>query len=641
MPTPRVIPSPPPRLLLVGFAPAEREALDRLIEEDLELLHAEDEVEAAEILESQGPAVVCLGGGVAGERARRFVEQAQERHPEADTVFLVLAGGAELVRFQDLIDRDSLFYLSQEPVVDADLAAILRSAAASWASARRRRARAGRAPVSGSAPAWRVARIQAALDAARGIAVQRELSDAGALVVETVLDLVGADRAHYLVYDPREEILRAGEPDSIDERVESSAVGLVSFVVRTGRPVVRDRVGGDPRYEREADDPPGSGDERFLAVPMPSVSGRVRGVLVAVREAHRPSFSEEDRRVLQMLGGHVGPIFSQLLLQQNLDAKVSDDDALGDNPLFRKQAVEAHAEGLRDGGDLLRLSPAWASLAYKLILMVVVSALAFSLLGSLREYARGPAVVRTPGHREITAVNSGTVAAVEAEPGRRVGRGEVLVSLHDAQELAELRRLEREIEQQLLARLRAPADSSSERALIALRAQRDLARARLEEKVVRSPADAVVGSVRVRPGQHVGPGQVLVSLTAAEARPLVVALLPGQYLPQLEPGMRLRLELRGYAQSYQHLDIERVGDAAVGPEEARRIVGEDVASALALAGPVVLVEASFGSPTFEVGGERFRYHDGMYAVAEVPVRSDRILLALFPRLRTWWEAVGD
>lgn len=644
MPTSPVIatsrPTLRPILLLVGFGSQERETVEEIVGTEVELLYAEREREALEVLDERDVAVVCLGEGVRDDRALRLVEEMRSLHPDRAPVFLVLAGGKELEQFQELIDQDALFYLSQEPVVDADLAAILRSAARRWTSARRDRSTDPGRPATEVSPAQRISRMQSALDAARGVALQRDLSDAGALVIETVVDLVDADRAHYLIYDSAEEVLRAGELDSIDERVESSAVGLVSFVVHAGRPVMRDRVEEDPRYEREADDPPGSGRERFLAVPMPSVGGRSRGVLVAVRAPHRPPFSEEDRRMLQMLAGHVGPIFTQLVLQQTLDAKVSQREVLGDNPLFRRQAIEANAETLRDGGDLLQLSPGWANWTYKLILVVVVAALAFSLLGSLSEYARGPALVRIPGHREVTAVNSGTVKAVRAVPGRQVMEGAVLVELHGAQEMAELRRLEREIEQQLLARLRDPSDSASARALIALRAQWDLARTRLEEKVIRSPANALVGGVRVRPGQHVGPGQVLVSLTSPEARPSVVALLPGQYLPQLEPGMPLRLEVQGYAQSYQHLEVDRVSDAAVGPDEARRIIGEDVASSLALAGPVVLVEARFGSTTFEVGGDRFRYHDGMYAIAEVPVRSDRILLALFPRLRKVWEAIG-
>lgn len=640
MSEPRATSNRAPSLLLVGLPADTRASVERSVSGDVQILGARDEEEARVLMEEREPSVVCLGAGVPGERARRFVEAARECRPEAATVFLVLAGGAELTRFQELIDRDALFYLSAEPVTDADLAAILRSALVRWWTDRRRSATRPGSATGERLPARRISRMQQALDAARRVAMQRELGEAGALVTDTIASLLDADRGYYLVYDPVEEVLRAGEPESLDERVESSAVGLVSFVVRTGRAVARERIDADPRYERDADDPEGSGAERFLAVPMPGVDGRVRGVLAAVRAPHRPEFSDEDREVLQMLADQVGPTFGQLVLQQSLDAEISERDLLGDDPLFRREAVEAHTEGLRDRGELLRLSPGWAAWTYRLILGVVAAALAFSMLGSLREYARGPAVVRMPGHREVTAVTSGTVTAVEVESGFEVDEGDVLLRLHGGPELAELRRLEREIEQQLIARLRDPADVASEQSLITLRAQWELAQARLEETVVRAPEDAVVGSVRVRRGQHVAPGQTLVSLSASESEPVVVALLPGQYLPQVEQGMSLRLELRGYPQSYQRLEVHRVSDGAVGPAEARRVVGEDVADALAVSGPVVLVEARLGSATFEIGGERFEYHDGMYAVAEVPVRSDRILLALFPKLRQWWEALG-
>ena len=60
-------------------------------------------------------------------------------------------------------------------------------------------------------------------------------------------------------------------------------MGLVSFVLRTGRPLAVERIGADPRFDRDADDPKATGEERFAAVPVLAVDGRVLAVLAAVR----------------------------------------------------------------------------------------------------------------------------------------------------------------------------------------------------------------------------------------------------------------------------------------------------------------------------------------------------------------------
>jgi hypothetical protein len=126
---------------------------------------------------------------------------------------------------------------------------------------------------------------------------------------------------------------------------------------------------------------------------------------------------------------------------------------------------------------------------------------------------------------------------------------------------------------------------------------------------------------------------VLLSLAGEGGDPVVLALLPGQYRPLLKPGMDLRLELQGYQYIYQHLTVTSVENEVIGPAEAKRYLGEEIADAVTLTGPVVLVSARLPSATFEVEGKTRRFHDGMWAQAEVRVRSERVLVALIPALR--------
>ena len=63
------------------------------------------------------------------------------------------------------------------------------------------------------------------------------------------------------------------------------------------------------------------------------------------------------------------------------------------------------------------------------------------------------------------------------------------------------------------------------------------------------------------------------------------------------------------------------------------MLGAEVADSLHLVGPVVVVHGRLATPEFVVDGKTYRYHDGMLATAEVPVRTERIIVALLPALR--------
>jgi hypothetical protein len=157
---------------------------------------------------------------------------------------LLTAAGPDPAMFQDLIDEDRLFYLSQGELPARELSDLVRSAL----DRRRKSLEAEPAPAG----------LRQAVLAARRIAVQPDLASAGELLPLAVEEAVETDRAYCLLYDPEDDVLwsRASGLEG-EERHESSAVGLVSFVARTGRPVRVERATEDPRYEREADDPAG------------------------------------------------------------------------------------------------------------------------------------------------------------------------------------------------------------------------------------------------------------------------------------------------------------------------------------------------------------------------------------------------
>ena len=300
---------------------------------------------------------------------------------------------------------------------------------------------------------------------------------------------------------------------------------------------------------------------------------------------------------------------------------------------FRQEAVDYHA-GEHYEGALLRLSPRWTRWSYWLLLATLIAAGAYAAIGRIHEYASGPAVIRVEGRVDLTAKFEGTVATVSIQPGQRVTEGQPLVQFFMEQEQAEQERLKKEFELQLLKLLRDPSDDSARQSLSSLRAQRELAGARLRQRLVRAPRAGIVSDVRIRPGQHLGLGELILTIVGEDARLSMVALLPGRYRPMLRPGLPLRFELVGYRYEYRELRIESVGDEIIGPNEAKRYLGPGLADSIAIDGPVVLVRASLPSTRFLSDGESYQYFDGLHARAEARVRSEAIVLTLLPALKT-------
>jgi membrane fusion protein (multidrug efflux system) len=124
-----------------------------------------------------------------------------------------------------------------------------------------------------------------------------------------------------------------------------------------------------------------------------------------------------------------------------------------------------------------------------------------------------------------------------------------------------------------------------------------------------------------------------VSLNGEGTRFYVVAFVPGQFRPLLHPGMPLRVRLNGFSRATETTTIDSVGDEVVGPAEARRYLGPDVADVVTLTGPVVLVKATLDGNSFTSDDKHFNFYDGLTGNAEARVRSQRVLAVMVPGLR--------
>jgi membrane fusion protein (multidrug efflux system) len=298
--------------------------------------------------------------------------------------------------------------------------------------------------------------------------------------------------------------------------------------------------------------------------------------------------------------------------------------------MFRDQAVHAYRRGAAMGSPL-RIVPTWMVWSTRIIVLAVLVASAFAVLAKIGDYARGPAVIRVEGRQVIGSRSSGNVTAIEVQPGTRVEAGAVLLRLDDTTQQAELARVEREYDLLLARLLRDPRDMALRKQLASLDADKQLARARLDERTVIAETSGIVSDVRVRVGHHVNPGDALVAVDRIASAIVVVAMLPGHYRPRLgEDDTRLQLELEGFPKDRIDVTLRSMADEVVGPHEALRYLGKEQADAVELRGPVVVVEATVERSQFESDGELFRFYDGMQGSLEIEVDSDSIIESLLP-----------
>ena len=621
--------------------------LASLLEPEVTVLTARTQDEALELLGRPSVAVLCLGEQIPSELAHRFLSRVLATRPSRDLYTVVLAAGSEPELFQDFIDDDQLYYLTQSPPSSHAVREIVKSAVA-----RHLAVAAQRAEPETDDDDW-AEFAQGVLDLVGHLALEMSTDRVPTLTAQAVEQLFDSDRARCLVYDPVSETLRTGKPGDSEERRESAAAGLVSYVARTGAVVSLDRVGEDPRYDSEADTDRGAPDERFLAAPVATVApagdevagGRapagVWAVVVALRDGSRPPFLRRERDRLVFLAQQLAPLFNRWALQARLDELADKHHGAAGGQteeIFRREALEHRLRGFGDHGEVLQISPRWTRWAYRLLLAVFATAVLYMVTGSIDEYVAGPAVVRLEGRNEITATLPGTVTSVAVEAGQRVAAGQLLARFDSVQEAAELDRIELELELGLIRRLRDPADVDAGRALSSLRAQKQLAAARLEARSARAPEPGVVSDLRIRPGQHLSAGQVILSLLGESNEFSIIVMFPGHYRPQIEPGMPLRLELRGYRYAYQHLIIDRVGNEVLGPAEARRFLGTGIGDAVALNGPLVLAYARLPAAIFESDGRTFEYRDGIQGTAELRLGAAGILPSLVPALKALFRS---
>jgi len=103
--------------------------------------------------------------------------------------------------------------------------------------------------------------------------------------------------------------------------------------------------------------------------------------------------------------------------------------------VFRHEALAHHA-GHQGEGEVLKISPRWTGPAYWTLVAALVVGAVYAAVGTVHEYAAGPAIVRLEAKNSLTAKAPGIVQTVFVQPRRRVKPGDLLVELSSADESA-------------------------------------------------------------------------------------------------------------------------------------------------------------------------------------------------------------
>lgn len=457
---------------------------------------------------------------------------------------------------------------------------------------------------------------RALLDLVRRVEIQRDLESATAVVAEGLAELVSDAKAECILAACDTEQPR----NDATEWQSSSAPKLPA-----------PEAGGESSLLGPVD-PHGSCSITSSVI---GSDGQHLAVVRVVGSASRAAFSAAEEKLVEIITFHLSGPLCRLIMESDLEKRErAVARALSTaGTVYRANALAHHHSAVTRLGETARLSPGWVAWAFRAIALALVTGLLFVSCVRVTRHTDGPAIVDLSGIQQVTAPVEGTVTSVLVRPGQHVERGQTVITLYDAAEEANLRRLKQAFSLDLIKRLYDPADSSTAQELSDLRSQENLARDELQRRTVRSPVSGTITDVYVRSGQVYSPGRVLLSVQKGGSVPSLIGFLPGKFRPELKKDMPLRIHIQGYDDAFQKARIAAVGSEVVGPAEARRYLAPTVADAVSIDGPTVVVRAKLPAATFKSGSRLYSYHDGMQARVRVILGSERLIFVMVPALR--------
>ena len=301
--------------------------------------------------------------------------------------------------------------------------------------------------------------------------------------------------------------------------------------------------------------------------------------------------------------------------------------------LFRRQALSAYRDG-NDVGGVLELGSTAAALVYHLVTAAFLIFIGFVFCVPVSDYASGRGVVRVRSARSVSSTGRGPIEHVLAHSGELVAKGQPIVELHKAEQLADLERVQEEFDGLWVRVLRNPLDLTARDTLSSSQAQLNRARAAVDQRTFRAPIDGVLTDIRVQPGRPVEPGDTLFVVEPVNAPVEIVAALPGALRPQLELGQSARFSIDG-SDGYRNVDLGEISADVIGPNEAKRFLGRAAEDSIDVGRTSVIVTAKVDTRLYQADGRQYQFFQGMSGELEVRLAKKPIAFLLVPMLRRW------
>ena len=426
-------------------------------------------------------------------------------------------------------------------------------------------------------------------------------------------------------YDDWAEVLLGPHPLQLPEEfAESAALGLIAYAARTGTAVLEHRVEETVFFDPDLDLVPGAG-RALIAVPIRDLVGTTFGVLACHPADAHDHLRPELARTAGLLANEFAPPLATLREYDRLQG-----DAGADRSLFRSEAIEEQRRS-ESPSSILNVSERWGSWIVGGMAALLLAFAAFLVFGKATEYAEGSAVVHSRGRVPVVANEAGTVAAIQLAPGTPVAPGDVIGTLYDHAELAEVQRLQHEYEDALVRLLRDPESPTAGAGLAGLRASSEQARAALEERQLIVPVAGVLTDVRVRPGALVSPGQTVATVRSSSPGFEIVAAVPGNFRPLLTSGLPVVVELEQFPGNRFHLEAREISPEVISVAEARALMGPLLPTGTE-DGALTLVYADLPELLVSRTGAEHPLYDGMRGSVRIPVREERFIVTLWPAL---------
>jgi hypothetical protein len=254
---------------------------------DIQILTTANSTEALHYLESGNVAVLLLGPLLMPLQALEILSYLDSQPSFICPLIIVLCSGLSRSSLQHYVDNGCIFYLASGMSGERDISSLVLSALNHVQRKIKKDL-----DLTGD-------KVRELLDFCTRLPMQLDVVSAGELLAATVGKLIRAPHVRCLVHDETADTiaptkaLRLEEPD-----LHSAASGIAAFIVRSGKRVRLTRVGTDPRYDFETDNPDGGQNDRLLAAPILGYGDVRLAAVLATRSGEDLEFSEDQERLL-------------------------------------------------------------------------------------------------------------------------------------------------------------------------------------------------------------------------------------------------------------------------------------------------------------------------------------------------------